>query len=94
MKTNINKLICLLFAVLLVGCSMPEQTNEVVVPMRRIVQKKTINDINYMLVCEVEDGKVISELCGWLFEDWTSAPFEYYVPDIPLLGSPLGIRKV
>ena len=83
-----KKIIILLLAVLMIGCAKEKEV------IRIVVQEGKVNGVNYIMVCEKVDGHIESETCMWHNEDFTPAPFEYYVPDIPLLGSPLGIRKV
>ena len=82
-----KKIITLLLAGLMIGCSKEIE--------RVIVETDTINGVNYLMICEKVDGHIESETCFWNYEDGTPAPFEYN-PDyqVPLLGDPLGVRSV
>ena len=82
-----KKIIALLLAGLMIGCSKGK------VVQRVIVETDIINGVNYLMICEKVDGHIESETCFWNNEDGTPAPFEYN-PDyqVPLLGDPLGVR--
>jgi len=84
-----KKLMVLVLLMLVVGCSGNPETNKLMVINRYIT-----DGVGYMVVCEMENGVPIKEMCSLRYDDFSLVPSEYFVPEMPDSGNSSSIGDV